>query len=112
MMRLFRRYVLGGKSDKTEGTLLAFLIGVAWFTFIIWKVSRGVDMEPVIAPTAWVLAATVGAFTGVTSLNHLKPPQPPQVPGQGGPEGYPEGDAPWGAETPPDGALRRGDVGA
>lgn len=73
MMRLFRRYVLGGKSDKTEGTLLAFLIGVAWVTWIIWHTSRGADMTPVIGLASTYMVTTVAAFTGATVVHHLRP---------------------------------------
>lgn len=96
MMKLFRRYMLGGNSDKTEGTLLAFLISVLWFTWIIWLESQGVDMSRVIEPTAWVLAATVAAFTGVSTAHHLFPRGGAHQPPQGGREGYPAGE--WSSE--------------
>jgi len=75
MMKLFRRYILGGLSDKTEGTLFAFLIGVAWATWAIWETATGTDMS-----AAWPFLtaygmATVAAFTGATVVGHLKPTQ-------------------------------------
>jgi hypothetical protein len=112
MMKLFRRYILGGKSDKTEGTLLAFLIGVAWVTYAVVQTARGVDMEaawPFL--TAYTLT-TVAAFTGAAVVHHLKPPAPGAAPGQGGQARYPEGDWPLDGETTPSDPLRRGDVGA
>jgi hypothetical protein len=109
MMKLFRRYILGGKSDKTEGTLLAFLIGVAWMTAIIVLEALEFDMSKVIEPVGWYLAATVGAFTGATTAHHLFPGGHAHPPPQGGPEGYPEGDYPpedWPAGQPAAGAPR------
>ncbi len=93
-MKLFRRYVLGGTSDKTEGTLLAFLVGVVWVTWIIWKVSQGVDMSSVIGLAGTYIVTTVAAFTGAAVVGHFKPPARPDVAVRSGSDGYPAGDWP------------------
>ena len=92
MMRLFRRYILGGKSDKTEGTLLAFLTAVAMASFVVWKVAKGIDMSSVTGMVSAFLLTSVAALTGATVVGHLKPHAPPQGPWQGAQDGYPEGD--------------------
>ena len=112
MMKLFRRYVLGGRSDKTEGTLMAFLIGVAWVTYAVVQTARGVDMAaawPFL--TAYTLT-TVAAFTGAAVVGHLKPRHGRAEWAENGQGGYPEGDWPLDGETAPSAPLRRGDVGA
>lgn len=103
MMRLFRRYILGGKTDTTEGTLFAFLIGVAWMTAIIVLEAMGFDMGNVIEPVGWYLAATVSAFTGAKVARFMKAPQGAQEPGQGAQDGFPGDPLPPEQDAPPDG---------
>lgn len=73
MMNLFRRYILGGISDKTEGTLLAFLIGVGWVTYALVQSARGHEMAAAWDFLTLYMMTVVVAFTGATVVGYLKP---------------------------------------
>ena len=104
MMKLFRRYILGGLSDKTEATLFAFLIAVGMAGFVIWKVAEGQDMSAVTGMVSAFLLATVTAVTGATIAGHLKPAQSATGLREDGQGGYPDGGWLPENETPPAGA--------
>ncbi len=71
MLRIFMKLVFGGASNKREATLFAFLIAVAWDSFILWKVGQGVDMAPVIGLATTVTVITFTGLVGTTTLDHL-----------------------------------------
>ena len=72
MIRFFMRIVLGGKSNKREGPLLAFLVAVGWGTFVIIKTAEGVDMSAVVGMVSTFAAAALAAFAGTASLHHMQ----------------------------------------
>ena len=74
MLKLFMRVVFGGLSNKREATLFAFLIGVAWVSFTIWKVAQGVDMSAVVGLVTAYALGSLAALTGTTALHHIKRP--------------------------------------
>jgi hypothetical protein len=71
MLRFFMKWVFGGASNKREATLFAFLISVAWDSFILWHVSKGVDMSSVIGMASTVTVITFTGLVGATTLDHL-----------------------------------------
>lgn len=77
MVRFFMRIVLGGNSNKREGPLFAFLVAVAWGSYVIVKTAEGVDMSAVVGLVSTFAAASLAAFAGTAALHHLNPPQEP-----------------------------------
>lgn len=65
MFRLFRRIILGGKSDKREGAWLIFFVVNAILFFAVWKESAGVSMTQTWAFLVIAWPATVTAVIGV-----------------------------------------------
>jgi len=101
MIRLFMAYVLGGTSNKREGPLFAFLVAASWGSFVIWKVSQGVDMSAVVGLVTTAVVTSLGLFAGTSTYHHAtkSPPDPgflPEGGGLGDPEGHyaPEGEMP------------------
>ncbi|NIZ11104.1 hypothetical protein [Pseudooceanicola sp. HF7] len=91
MLRWFMKLVFGGRSNKREATLFAFLISVAWDSFILWKVGQGVDMAQVVGLASTVTVITFTGLVGATALDHLggrdviDRRRPPRYPPDGAP---------------------------
>lgn len=94
MIRFFMRVVLGGQSNKREGPLFAFLVAVAWGSWVIWHSSQGVDMSAVTGFVGTFAVASLGAFAGTASLHHMKPPGDPENLPENGPSAFPGYDHP------------------
>jgi len=65
MLRLLRKWVLGGNSDKREGAWFIFIVVNAILFFAVWKESNGVDMPQTWAFLIIAWPATVTAVIGV-----------------------------------------------
>lgn len=65
------KLVFGGDSNKRESTVFAFLISVAWDSYLLWKVGQGVDMSAVIGLATTVTVITFTGMVGATALHHL-----------------------------------------
>lgn len=109
MVRWLMRVVLGGASNKREAPMMAFMVTMAMFAFVVWKQSQGVDMGPVVDVTGWLAAASLAAFTGTTSLHHLRPPAPLAKRGQEPQGGYGAGEWTPEQDAGPAGNPRAGE---
>lgn len=65
MLRLLRKWVLGGNSDKREGAWFIFIVVNAILFFAVWKESTGVNMPQTWAFLIIAWPATVTAVIGV-----------------------------------------------
>ncbi len=65
MLRLLRKWVLGGNSDKREGAWFIFIVVNVILFFAVWKESTGVDMPQTWAFLIIAWPATVTAVIGV-----------------------------------------------
>lgn len=66
MFRIFRKWVLGGNSDKREGSWFIFFIVNAILLFAVWKESDGVEMSQT---WAFLIIAWPAALTGVIGVH-------------------------------------------
>lgn len=65
MFRVFRKWVLGGNSDKREGSWLIFFIVNAILLFAVWKESDGIEMSQTWAFLIVAWPASLTAVIGV-----------------------------------------------
>jgi hypothetical protein len=70
MIRLFLKYVLGGASNKREGTAAACLFFAGLTTYVVVKTAQGADMSPVIGLVSAGMLTSLAAFTGAASYHH------------------------------------------
>jgi hypothetical protein len=74
MLRLFMRLVFGGRSNKREASLFAFLVSVGWGTFVLIKTAQGVDMSAAFGMVTTVVTITFTGLAGTTTLHHMRRP--------------------------------------
>lgn len=65
MFRMFRKWVLGGRSDKREAAWLIFFVVNLILIFAVWQESIGVDMPQTWAFLIIAWPASVTAVIGV-----------------------------------------------
>ena len=82
MLNIFMKYVLGGKSNKREISLFAFLVSLGWTSYYLYHIARGVDMSEASGLITMFLTVTFAGCVGTTSLHFMKPDKVEEEPGE------------------------------